>query len=221
MSATASALHPRFQDPDVLADLRARWRDGRRLRVESLMEPALAERFTDVALSLPFSFFQRHVNEIHCVFWRQTHAYPAAGAAHPFTPAAKARQLFQHDIPWLASAITGQDLHRVDDNALVFDCYTKGSYLDVHTDQGAERLVAYVLGLTRETWPASEGGHLEFLEQDEVTVIDRIAPGFNTLDLFCIYPLLRPHRVPLLQKNVLRLSVNGWLAGEIKGPKES
>jgi len=90
----------------------------------------------------------------------------------------------------------------------------------VHTDQGADRLVAYVIGLTRDEWPAEHGGHLEFLEPDEVTVKDRVAPGWGTLDLFCIYPLLRPHRIPLLKLPVTRLSINGWLSGELKGPEE-
>jgi len=217
----ATTLNPRLRDSAVLDDLRNAWAAGRRIRITELMAPGLAERFADAALNGSWSFFEKHVNEVHCVAWSQVHRYPEAGETSDFAVMPEAMQLFMRDIPALASAVTGQALHRVADEGLAIHWYTKGSYLDVHTDQGADRLVAYVLGLTRESWPAERGGHLEFLEPDERTVIDRIAPGFDTLDLFTIYPLTRPHRIPILQDHVVRLSVNGWLTGEPRDPREA
>ncbi|MFO0744669.1 MAG: 2OG-Fe(II) oxygenase family protein [Myxococcota bacterium] len=211
----APTLHPRFRDPAVLGALRSRWAETRRLRIDDALAPGLADALAAAALAHRFAFFEKHVSEVHCLFWRQTHVYPRPGEGSSFGPIEEARRLFEVDLPALASAITGQALHGLGDDALVIDCYLRGSYLDVHTDQGADRLVAYVVGLTRDRWPADAGGHLEFLWPDEATVIDRVAPGFGTLDLFAIYPLVRPHRIPILTAPVTRLSINGWLAGEL------
>lgn len=215
--ADLPTLHPRFADPAVVSELARAWVRERRLRVRDVLAPGLAARLADAALAHPFAFFERHVSDVRCVFWRQLQPYDAAST---FEPLALARRLFEDDLPRLASAITGQALRSQGDTALALDCYLRGSYLDTHTDQGRDRLVAYVVGLTRDRWPAELGGHLEFLWPDEETVIDRIEPGFDTLDLFQIYPLLRPHRIPILQARVTRLTVNGWLAGELLGPGE-
>ena len=215
-----ATLHPRLGDPAILDALRARWADSRRLRIDDALAPGLAEALADAAAEHPFAYFEKHVSEVRCVFWRQLQRFPEPGEVSSFGPIAEARRLFEVDLPALARAITGQALRPAAGNGFAIDYYTRGSYLDAHTDQGADRLVAYVVGLTRDTWPADEGGHLEFLAPDETTVVDRVAPGWGSLDLFCIYPLLRPHRIPLLRANVTRLSVNGWLSGELKGPGE-
>jgi len=224
-------LHPRFADPAVTSELRARWAATRRMRIEDALVPGLADELAEAACEHPFGFFEKHVSEVRAVFWRQLQGFPEASVSPwaalakaletpSFRPIEKARRLFQVDLPALVSAVTGQALHASGGNGIAIDYYTRGSYLDAHTDQGADRLIAYVVGLTRDVWPAEDGGHLEFLAPDEVTVVDRVAPGWGTLDLFCIYPLLRPHRVPLLKRSVTRLSINGWLAGELKGPGE-
>ncbi len=220
MIADAPTLHPRFAAPAVVAVLRERWKATRRLRIEHAFAPGLAHELAEAAGEHAFTFFEKHVSEVRCVFWRQLQRFPDAGQASSFGPIEKARRLCQVDLPALVSAITGQALHASGGNGIAIDYYTRGSYLDVHTDQGADRLVAYVIGLTRDAWPAEDGGHLEFLEPDEATLKERVAPGWGTLDLFCIYPLLRPHRIPLLRRSVTRLSINGWLSGELKGPEE-
>lgn len=214
-----TTLHPRFERPEVIHALRAEWAQSRRLRISEVLRPGLAERIANAALERPFGFFEKHQAEVHAVFWRQPHHF---GDAHNDFPELSTLQtVLLRDLPALATAVTGQALEALEtQETVVFDLYTRGSYLDPHTDQGAERLVAYVLGLTRDSWPAEQGGHLEFLELDERTVIDRVSPGFDTLDLFCIYPLLRPHQVPLVQVPVTRLSINGWLTGELKDPRE-
>ena len=215
-----ATLHPRLQDPAVLGELRARWATTRRLRIEDALAPGLAEVIVEAAGAHPFAFFEKHVSDVHCVFWRQEQRFPRAGEASAFAAIGELRRLVEVDLPALASAITGQALRSAAGDGVSIDYYTRGSYLDAHTDQGADRLIAFVVGLTHGRWPAEGGGHLEFLAPDEETVIDRVAPGWGSLDLFCIYPLLRPHRIPLLRDNVTRLSINGWLTGALKGPEE-
>lgn len=219
MSITSPTLHPRLSDESVLAELRQRWRQTRRLRIEDALAPGLAEAIVGAASGLPFSFFEVHQGEIQCVLWRQTHLFAdIAGRDQPAL--ARLTQLLTADLPALASGITDQNLRSATGAGFSIDFYTRGSYLDAHSDRGPDRLIAYVVGLTRDTWPAERGGHLEFLAPDEETVVDRVAPGFGSIDLFCIYPLTVPHRVPLLRDPVTRLSINGWLDGELKGPWE-
>jgi hypothetical protein len=218
-TASWPTLHPRLAEAGALDALSERWRTRRRMRIEDALAPGLAEAIVASAGQLPFSFFERHEGEIHCVLWRQPHALE--GDARGFAAMPELRRLLTVDLPALASAITAQALGPAPGGHFAIDYYTRGSYLDAHSDRGPDRLVAYVVGLTGERWPAERGGHLEFLAPDEETVIERVAPGFGSLDLFCIYPLTAPHRVPLLRDPVTRLSINGWLDGELKGPGEA
>lgn len=227
----ASTLHPRLSDPATLAGLRASWAATRRLRIEDALDPDLADALVDLAASHPFTFFERDpsqaaagspyspYSEIRCVFWRQVHPLPDPDSPAPLA-LHRLRRFIDLDLPALASDITGQSLRAAAGTGVAIDFYTRGSYLDAHTDQGMDRLIAYVVGLTADTWPEDDGGHLEFLAPDEQTVLDRVAPGYGSLDLFTVYPLTRPHRVPLLKRPVTRLSINGWLTGELKGPGE-
>lgn len=224
-----STLSPHLSDPTHLAALRADWATRRRLRIPDALDPDLTDALVDLASSHPFQLFERHVSDVRALFWRQTHRLPAPPAtpppsAPPEAPVPEAlhalRELIDRDLPALASAITGQSLRAAAGDGIAIDFYTRGSYLDAHTDQGADRLIAYVIGLTADTWPHEDGGHLEFLAPDEHTVLDRVAPGYGSLDLFTIYPLTRPHRVPLLRRPVTRLSINGWLTGELAHPRE-
>lgn len=220
-----STLHPRLLDPVALAAYQAAWGSTRRLRIEDALDPELCDALVDLAASHPFTFFEREPgssgasSEIRCVFWRQVHPLPDPDTDAPLA-LHRLRRFIDLDLPALASSITGQSLRAAAGTGVALDFYTRGSYLDAHTDQGADRLIAYVVGLTADTWPAEDGGHLEFLGPDEHTVLDRIAPGYGSLDLFTVYPLTRPHRVPLLKRPVTRLSINGWLTGELKGPGE-
>lgn len=190
------------------------------MRIDDALAPGLALAIADAAMEHRFDVFDRHAADVRGFFFRQVQAYPTEGATSTFGPIARVRDLLVRDLPALATAITGQRLVAIDNDGIAIDCYTRGSYLDAHTDQGPGRLVAFVVGLTRERWPAEDGGWLERLAPDERTVIERVAPGFGTIDLFTIHPLLRPHRVSLLRTHVTRLSINGWLTGELVGPEE-
>jgi Rps23 Pro-64 3,4-dihydroxylase Tpa1-like proline 4-hydroxylase len=90
--------------------------------------------------------------------------------------------------------------------------YSRGCYLDAHNDTDGSRALAFVLGLTREPWPAERGGHLEFLDTGggAIRVRERRPPGWNTLDLFDVRRPDHIHRVPLVEDPVLRLAVSGW-----------
>ncbi|MCC6622913.1 MAG: 2OG-Fe(II) oxygenase [Deltaproteobacteria bacterium] len=215
-----TTLHPRLAERANLDALREAWRRTRWIRVEDALAPGLAEAIADAALEHRFEVFARHERDVRAFFFRQIHAYPQAGEAPSFGPIERVRDLLVRDVPALATAITGQRLDAIDNAGVAIDCYTRGSYLDAHTDQGPGRLVAFVVGLTRDRWSAEDGGWLERLAPDERTVIDRVPPGFGTIDLFTIHPLLRPHRVALLRTHVTRLSINGWLTGELVGPEE-
>jgi len=217
-----AGLHPRLVDPRALADLRAAWRQARWIRIDDALAPGLAEAIADAALAHAFEPVYRHEADVRCFFFRQVHAFARAASDVPatFGPIARVHDLIVRALPALASAVTGQRLEAIDNAGVAIDCYTRGSYLDAHTDRGPGRLVAYVIGLTRDAWPASDGGWLERLAPDARTVIERVPPGFDTIDLFTIHPLLRPHRVSLLGAPVTRLSINGWLTGELVGPDE-
>jgi len=216
-----STLHPRLADLSTVAELRSTWSAHRRLRIEDALDPDLADALVDLAAAHPFNFFDRHVSEVRCVFWRKVHPLPDAHDLNAPHALRALRRFIDDDLPALASAITTQRLRAAAGDGIAIDFYTRGSYLDSHTDQGSDRLIAYVIGLTADQWPAEDGGHLEFLAPDEHTVLDRIAPGYGSLDLFTIYPLTRPHRVPILRRPVTRLSINGWLTGELTGPGEA
>ena len=220
MLRDATTLNPAVVNQDRLATLKAAWARTRRVRVEGLMRPGLAAEVAAMAVAGEFSFEARHVNEVRCVLWSQTHRWPAGDRAPASTVLMALVELLTRDIPALAQAITGQRVWRARDEGFAFHWYTKGCYLDAHTDQGSDRALAFVVGLTKQRWAATRGGHLEFLAPDEQTVVDTIPPGFDTLDLFCIYPLTRPHRIPILKDSVRRLSINGWLAAEPRDPRE-
>lgn len=221
MIRAARNLHPKVVEERALGELRKTWARSRRIRIEGLMRPGLAAEIAKWAMNGAFSFEARHVNEVRCVFWSQSHRWPTDATPPPSAACSTLIELLTVDIPALAQAITGQRVWRVHDEGFSFHWYTKGCYLDAHTDQGANRALAFVMGLTQQRWPAERGGHLEFLAPDEHTVIDRVEPGFDTLDLFCIHPLTRPHRIPIIQDAVTRLSINGWLAAEPRDPREA
>lgn len=88
--------------------------------------------------------------------------------------------------------------------------YRSGDFLTLHNDRqdGAERLAAYVLGLTPE-WRPEWGGLLLFHGPDG-EVERGLAPRFNVLNLFAVP---KAHSVSVVAPfaPVPRLSVAGWL----------
>ncbi|MCO5171199.1 MAG: 2OG-Fe(II) oxygenase [Planctomycetes bacterium] len=209
---TAPSLHPRLRDPAALVALAAEYRAaGGSVRVSDVLAPGLADALPGLLLSLPFS--AHHVQDAHvrCFFWRCVIVPPPEGPGALPPPLDLLGRFVLEDLPALASAITGRPVRGPVEACLPVCLYRKGSYLDAHEDHGLDRAVAFVLGLTRASWPAEAGGHLEFLADDREAVLERRPPGFDTLDLYDVRPVVRWHRVPLLVEHVERLTVSGWL----------
>lgn len=208
--APDSTLHPRLGDDAALAELRQTWAEGRSLRVEQVLAPGLAEAIAAEAMQLPFVAHHHHDEHVRCLFWRCELALDAAASLPE--PLQRAQRFLQRDLPALATAIRGDPLRCPPGGGLVFRRFRKGSYFEPHDDHGPGRVTAYVLGLTRERWPAEQGGHLEFLAADRQTTTNVRPPGFETLDLYDVLPEERWLRIPLLSAHVERLTLSGYLS---------
>ena len=94
-------------------------------------------------------------------------------------------------------------------------CYVPESFLSAHddvSDNVENRLVAYVLGITKD-WKFDWGGFLQFLDPESGKVIDSFPPTFNSLMLFRVPQW---HSVSFVAPFALkpRISVTGWYYGE-------
>lgn len=211
-AAGESAVHPRLLDPEVLAALASEYATaGGSIRVPQVLAPGLADALPDALRALPFSAHCLHDEHVRCFFWRCVVAIPGPAEEPLPAPLDRLARFVTHDLPALASAITGRRVLGPTEDWIPVCLYQKGSYLDAHEDHGVGRASAFVLGLTRGAWPPEAGGHLEFLADDRATVVERRAPGWDTLDLYDVRPVVRWHRVPLLVEHVERLTVSGWL----------
>jgi hypothetical protein len=135
---------------------------------------------------------------------------PEAGCDH-FT-CMFARWMWDELPAWLEQ-VTGRRFHPPISRELVAMMYRRGSYLDLHNDRDPVRKLAFVIGLTDTWWPPEAGGHLEFVEPDDdrgLRLIERRAPGWNTLDLFAVDTHDRLHQVPQLVSDLERLTISGW-----------
>lgn len=198
-------LAGRWRDP---GDLAAAFRDRGSLRVDGLLDEAIAGELLEAlraephrltasaALGLAFQYFSHafvpdaDCDHVLCRFGRWLHGDGAA---------------------WVAS-IVGRRLGPPVDRQVVATHYERGSFLDPHNDWDGARQIAFVYGLTSERWPAGDGGHLEFLDA-RGAVIERREPGWNTLDLFDVSAPTRPHRIPIVTRSCERRAISGWLYG--------
>lgn len=207
-----SSLHPRLLEPDTLRALAEQFAaGGGNVRVPQVLAPGLADALPDVLRELPFSAHCVDDDHVCCFFWRCVVQIPPEGEPPLPPPLDRLGRFVKHDLPALASAITRRAIVGPVEDWVPVCLYRKGSFLDDHEDHGVDRAAAFVLGLTAGSWPASDGGHLEFLSDDRATVLERRPPGFDTLDLYDVRPVVRWHRVPLLVEHVERLTVSGWL----------
>lgn len=200
-------LSPALADPARLEDLRAAWRaSGGNLRIEGFLGEDAARRALAAARVEPHRLALPSPDEaLTYQFWAASFA-PEPDCEHPLC--ALGRFLLGSGREWV-EALTGQALAPAPDRAVAAGAYIKGSYLDPHDDFGRGRALAFVLGLTPEPWPAALGGHLEFLDPAGA-VVERRAPGWNTLDLFDVRAPGRAHRVPILREHLERRTVYGW-----------
>ena len=205
-------LHPRLQDPDTIRRLAAVWQRRRSIRLAPLMAAEDAQRVHAALIEQSFSLYAPDPGSFRFQFW--VHSFTPEDDALSPVLAAFGRWLLS-DVVTLCAAITGQTLAAADDRKLLAALYSRGCYLDPHNDADGARRVAYVVGLTEGSWPASEGGHLEFLSvsRDSVTVIERRPPGWNTLDLFDVFERQPLHQVPPLLTERARRVFAGWFYG--------
>ena len=205
-------LHPRLQEPKTVQRLAAIWQRRGSIRLAPLMAEEDAQRVLAALNAQSFSLYAPEPGTFRYQFWVRSFT-PEDDALAPVL-AAFGRWLLS-DVVALCAAITGQVLAPADDRKLLAALYSRGCYLDPHNDSDGARRVAYVVGLTEDCWPASEGGHLEFLSvaQGVVTVTERRPPGWNSLDLFDVFERQPLHQVPPLLTDRARRVFAGWFYG--------
>ena len=203
-----SWLNPLHARESAISELEQRWNTHPNLRIHDFLteeastelHAALSKRTLFFHTTRPGSFrYQYWADAIHI----DTEPDPQAGSF--------ARWLYSEAMDWIG-AWTGQALHPPPDRQLITTLYTRGCYLDPHNDADGKRAIAFVIGLTPETWPESEGGSLEFLESDSknVRIAESRAPGWNTIDLFSVHDRTFVHRVPMLRTDRYRRALAGW-----------
>jgi hypothetical protein len=189
-------------------DLRARWRATRNLRVDPFLSADVARAVQGELRGLPHRLQPPRTDDLQYLMaaWE---SYPDEGCDHAVCRLTA--WWFDAGLRWVEQLI-GEPLDAPPDRMMVSTLYGKGCYLDPHNDKAEDRAIAFVLGFTDETWPADEGGWLEFLRFDATTVevIERRPPGFGTLDLFDVRVPDRIHQIPLLVAHHERRVMSGW-----------
>jgi len=199
-------LHPRLADDAVVAELAAGFAERRSLRIDGLLADDHAAALAEALAAQPFAVKTPRAAAGLRFLYLEHGFVPEDGCDHP---TCRFGRWLWSDAAALAGRITGMTVGPPADRMVTATLYTRGCYLDPHNDTDGARRLAFVLGLTREPWPAEHGGHLEFLDPDGA-VRERRPPGWNTLDLFDVTGPDHPHQVALLDLPVLRLAVSGW-----------
>ena len=199
--------------PDTRArapELAERWRETGSMRIEPFLEPAVADELLASLRGLPHVIREPSQPGLRFLFYELA-IVPEEGCDH--ITCRLGRWLFGDGCAWLRD-VTGLVLKPPRDRRLVATAYGKGCYLEPHNDVDGNRVLAYVIGLSPATWPARDGGHLEFVEPGDgpgaLTVCERRAPGWNTLDIFDVRKPGRTHRVPILTRARERRAFSGW-----------
>jgi 2OG-Fe(II) oxygenase superfamily len=202
-------LAPSLAVAEALSPLQAAWRERRSLRVAPFLDEEVAAALLDAARAQSYTVLCELPDPLAFQYLVAPLA-PEAECDHLLCRFG--RWLWDDGVQWV-SALTGTDLAPPDDRQLLLTHYDKGSYLDPHNDYDGRRKLAFIIGLTEDTWPAEDGGHLEFLSADGgggVRVIERRPPGWNTLDLFDVSAPDRPHAVPIVRRRAERRAIGGW-----------
>jgi hypothetical protein len=205
-------LASRWRAPGAVGALRDAWRTTGSIRIEGLLEPAVAEASLDALRVLPHEVALPDQPDLGFLTWKMS-LIPEPTCEHVLCRLG--RWLHGPGVAWVSS-ITGLELAPPPDGRVSAFAYVKGSYLDDHNDWGRDRAVAYVLGLTPPgpdagpPWPQDRGGWLEFTGGRLGPVVEARPPGWNTLDLFDVRGPDRWHRIPLVQDHVERRTLAGW-----------
>ena len=199
-------LHPIWNEPGAVAALTEHWEETRNLRIEPLLAEEVASELLERLESQPYRLQSASRDGALALQYWGLGMLPGGEMADFVT-------WLHGDLGAWIAGWTRRKLAPPADGQLLSTLYTKGCYLDPHNDYDGERELAYVLGLTPASWPAEEGGWLEFLEPSGRTigVAERRPPGWNTLDLFDVsQPTCPAHRVSLLTGRQHRRVVAGW-----------
>ena len=187
--------------------LQQHWRRDESIRIEGILPDDVAHQWAQTILRCPLRSYLQHDEHIRCFMWRCT-----------FTPDTLPTELMatadwvNHTLPHYLSELTGLNIGALQPPSLPLAVFRKGSYLDTHNDFGNGPSIAWVLGLTSEPWTDEDGGCLEFMaDQHSETVIERRLPGFNTLDVYTVFPHPRWHRVSIVKTHKHRVTISSWL----------
>ncbi len=208
-------IHPSLTDPAVIAALSSAWKRTHSLRIAPLLEESAAQAVLEALREQPVTLLASPPGSFRYQYWAIS--YHPDEIEDP-TLAALGRWL-HGPMAALCSAVTGRSLGPPPGGRVLSTLYTRGCYLDAHNDIDGAREVAYVLGLSPERWPVSEGGHLEFLQADHraVTACERRPAGWNCLDLFDVTEHAPLHQVSLLLTDRERRVFAGWLHPVVAG----
>lgn len=201
-------LSPRWDDPAARAALAATWREAGRIRIPEVLAPDAARDLRDAVRELPHPFTADHAPAFAFQYGAFVMA-PEEDCDHVWC--SFGRWWWTQGLAFVAE-VTGMELAPPVDRTVVSTLLRRGAFLDAHNDHDEKRRCAYVLGLTEGAWPAEEGGHLEFvaLRDEELVVIERRPPGWNTLDVFDVSQPTQWHRVPMVMRDHERRAISGW-----------
>lgn len=200
-------LHPSLAGRE--AELSAEWQARGSMRIQPLLADDVARALLDELRALPHRINGATTSDLAYLYFRYD-SIPDPTCDHVLC--AVGRWLFDGGRAWIAELV-GRDLAPPPDRGIAATLYSKGCYLDPHNDADGVRSVTYVLGLTDDSWPPERGGHLEFLAPPSpapVHVVERRAPGWNSLDLFDVERDTHIHRIPMLLDHHERRAISGW-----------
>ena len=154
--------------------------------------------FAETAKGFQFSYLSMALKHAKGAAWDNKQVLPALSA-------------FMNSDEFLETgrAVSGfGNIHSVSAQAT---CYIRESFLTAHddvADHNKNRLVAYVLGFTKD-WKSDWGGFLQFLDPESGRVIGSFPPTFNALTLFRVPQW---HSVSFVTPFAMgqRFSVTGW-----------
>lgn len=202
------SLHPTLAEPTRVSELRRQWDECRSIRIAPFLDDDNARELLTYLRGEPYELRATEPSRFNYQYWELDGTPHEHECDHPLC--ATGRWLWDDGATWL-SRLTGMGLGPPPDRKLVSTLYSKGCFLDAHSDCDGDRQLAFVLGLT-EASPSGAGGQLEFLGFDDSrSWVDEVrAPGWNSLDIFDVTSHRFVHQVALIDEAYERRAVSGW-----------
>jgi len=205
-------LHPDLESKSAQQDILQRWQQNPDLRLSPFLSNEAAAVLLADLQSRPFQLSAPTPGCFRYQYWILGIPFSTTEES----PLGEFCRWFSVQGAHFFSACTGSSLRLKEKEQLLSTLYTRGCYLDPHNDYDGLRSVAYIIGLTAESWPSHLGGWLEFLqaEQDTVRITEARPPGWNTIDLFDVSRTSFLHQVSMLLEDRKRRAITGWLYEE-------